>query len=191
MRVIAGIAKGRKLFTPKGKGIRPTADRVREAIFSIIGAKVNNALVLDLYAGTGALGIEALSRGAKKVLFVDRAMEANQLLKRNLELTGFLSQSCIWKKDVKQALRQLREEGNTFDLIFLDPPYRISVVQLDKIIKEAVDILSEHGLIVVERPSSTDWKVNYLRVVLEKFYGDTKVLFLEKKVANAGGNSTR
>jgi 16S rRNA (guanine(966)-N(2))-methyltransferase RsmD len=190
MRVIAGTAKGRKLFTPRGKSIRPTPDRVREAIFSVLGARVTNASILDLYAGTGALGIEALSRGAKKVLFVDRSAEANRLLKRNLESTGFLSQSCVWKKGVEQALKQLKKEGITFDLIFLDPPYRISVVQLDKIIKEVISLLSEHGLVVLERPSSIDLKVDYLDLVSEKFYGDTKVLFLGKKVANASGDST-
>ncbi len=122
MRIIAGALKGRVLAPVQGR-TRPTAARVREAIFNILGAAVAEARVLDLFAGTGALGIEALSRGAAAAVFVEDHPEALKGLRRNLETLGLLDRSQVLPLPVAAALRKLAARGEPFDLVFLDPPY--------------------------------------------------------------------
>jgi 16S rRNA (guanine966-N2)-methyltransferase len=124
MRVIAGSLRGRRLSAPKGRqGTRPTSDRVREALFAMLG-ELQGARVLDLFAGTGALGIEALSRGAGEALFVERDPAALQTLRGNLEALGLAStQARVRAGDALQVLRDARKRGETYDLVFVDPPY--------------------------------------------------------------------
>jgi 16S rRNA (guanine966-N2)-methyltransferase len=126
LRIIAGSAKGRRLATPamtKGRPlIRPTSDRAREALFSIIGPAVEEARVLDLFAGTGALGLEALSRGAAFALFVDRHQQATALIRENIDLCGFAEKARILQWDLDKGLAFL-EGQPAFSLVFLDPPY--------------------------------------------------------------------
>jgi 16S rRNA (guanine966-N2)-methyltransferase len=129
VRIIAGTAKGRRLFTPArttGRAaIRPTADRAREALFSIIGPASTEALVLDLFAGTGAMGLEALSRGAEQALFVDATPQALNLIRRNIENCGFGANSRVLQRDLSRKV-VLPEEfipADGFSLVFLDPPY--------------------------------------------------------------------
>jgi len=122
MRIIAGSLKGRPLAPVKGR-IRPTAAKVREAIFNIIGEAVREARVLDLFAGTGALGIEALSRGARDAVFVEEDIPALNVLRRNLETLGLEDRSRVLPLSVHAALKKLAAQGEAFGLVFLDPPY--------------------------------------------------------------------
>ncbi len=123
LRIVAGSARGHGLFTPKGRDIRPTSDRVRGALFNLLGS-VQDLVGLDLFAGTGALGLEALSRGAKHVLFVDKNRAAIDLVRRNLAHTKLETQADVWMMDAFRALKQLGNQNRRFDLILLDPPYQ-------------------------------------------------------------------
>jgi 16S rRNA (guanine966-N2)-methyltransferase len=123
MRIVAGKFRGRRLQSPKNGKTRPTSDRVREALFSIIAAHIPQASVLDLFAGTGALGLEALSRGALEAVFVDQDAAAARLIHSNIALCGMQERTRVLHAPVLKALRRLAEEGRCFRLIFLDPPY--------------------------------------------------------------------
>lgn len=123
MRVIGGSARGRRLATVPGRGTRPTSDRVRESLFDILGARPVDADVLDLFAGTGALGIEALSRGARRAVLVESARRAAEVARRNLEACGFQDRAELLVQRDRHALPFLARRGNRFDLVFLDPPY--------------------------------------------------------------------
>ena len=149
MRVIAGKAKGMQLYTPDGMLTRPTTDRVKEALFSILQFDLPGARVLDLFGGTGQLGIEALSRGAASAVFVDSRREACQLIRTNLEKTHLASDARIVQSDYLEYLNRCREK---FNLILLDPPY--AEVFLENSIKRIteIDILQQGGIIAAERP---------------------------------------
>ncbi len=149
MRVIAGKARGTQLNTPDGMLTRPTADRVKEALFSIIQFDLPGARVLDLFGGTGQLGIEALSRGASKAVFVDSRREACQLIRSNLKKTHMESDAAVVQSDYLEYLNRCKER---FDIILLDPPY--AEVFLETAIKRIteIDILQSGGIIVAERP---------------------------------------
>lgn len=149
MRVIAGKAKGIQLNTPQGMLTRPTTDRVKEALFSIIQFELPGAKVLDLFGGTGQLGIEALSRGASKAVFVDARREACQLIGANLKKTHLESEAFVVQSDYLEYLNRCKE---TFQIILLDPPY--AEVFLENAIKKIteIDILQSGGIIVAERP---------------------------------------
>ena len=149
MRVITGKARGVSLKTPSGNATRPTADRVKEAMFSIIQFDLPTAKVLDLFAGTGQLGIEALSRGASAAVFVDERADACALVKENLERTKLADHTRIVRSDYMSYLRTCKEK---FDVIFLDPPYaEVFLENSLKMITE-IDILQSNGIIVTERP---------------------------------------
>jgi 16S rRNA (guanine966-N2)-methyltransferase len=129
VRVIAGSAKGRRLATLRTLVLRPTPDRVREALFNILGAQIDGAAVLDLFAGSGAIGLEALSRGARLTCFVEAHEPACRLIENNLRLCGLHAQGSVSCRDVLEALPALKMRGQAFDVIFLDPPYRTSLVE--------------------------------------------------------------
>ena len=149
MRVITGKARGVALKTPDGLATRPTADRVKEALFSIIQFDIPCAKVLDLFGGTGQLGIEALSRGAKESVFVDQSEAACRLIKENLKRTKLESDARVVCSDYLSYLKKCKE---TFDIIFLDPPYaEVFLENSLKMITE-IDILQTGGIIVSERP---------------------------------------
>ena len=149
MRVIAGKAKGIQLNTPEGMLTRPTTDRVKEALFSIIQFELPGARVLDLFGGTGQLGIEALSRGASNAVFVDSRREACQLIRSNLKKTHLEDQATVVQSDYMEVLN--RSTG-LFEIVLLDPPY--AEVFLENAIKKIteIDILQSGGIIVAERP---------------------------------------
>ena len=149
MRVIAGKAKGVVLKTPEGMQTRPTADRVKEALFSILQFDLPGTKVLDLFGGTGQLGIEAISRGAKSAVFVDASEAPCKLIKENLRRAKMENEGRVVRSDYLQFLSQCRE---TFDIILLDPPY--AEVFLENAIKKIseIDILQSGGIIVAERP---------------------------------------
>lgn len=153
MRVIAGKAKGIPLKTPDGMLTRPTTDRVKEALFSIIQFDLPGANVLDLFGGTGQLGIEALSRGAKHAVFVDARKEACALIRENLTKTRMVQDASIIQSDYLAYLNRTKEQ---FDVIFLDPPY--AEVFLETAINRIteIDILRSGGIMVAERPLGKD-----------------------------------
>ena len=149
MRVISGTARGTVLKTPDGLLTRPTADRVKEAMFSILQFDLPGASVLDLFGGTGQLGIEALSRGAANAAFVDQREDACRLIRENLRRTRFAEKGSVVRSDYEAYLRNCRQK---FDIIILDPPYtEVFLENSLKIITE-IDILQSGGIIVSERP---------------------------------------
>ena len=129
MRIISGTSKGRKLVTPRSQSLRPTSDRVKESIFNILQDDIVGKVVLDLFAGTGNLGIEALSRGAKKTIFVEKGRQALRLIQRNLTQFGLEERSEILPKDANRAIGILKQRGESFDLILMDPPYEMGLIQ--------------------------------------------------------------
>lgn len=145
MRVITGSARGRKLKTLEGFDVRPTTDRVKEAVFSIVQFQVPGAVVLDLFAGSGQMGIEALSRGAKLAVFVDSDRRAQAVIKENLELTGFTASSRIAGMEAQTFLLSAR---GPFDIAFLDPPYRKGL--LDEVLPVLAGKMAENGIILCE-----------------------------------------
>ena len=153
MRVITGKAKGVTLATPDGLKTRPTTDRVKEALFSIVQFDVPGARVLDLFGGSGQLGIEALSRGAQRAVFVDAREEACKLIRENLRRTKLEKEGNVIRSDYLDYLKRCRE---TFDIIILDPPYaEVFLENSLKLIAE-IDILQSGGIIITERPLGKD-----------------------------------
>jgi 16S rRNA (guanine(966)-N(2))-methyltransferase RsmD len=123
MRILAGEAKGQTLRTREGKGTRPTDSRAREMLFNILGQRVIGATFLDLYGGTGSVGLEALSRGASSCVFIEQNAVACKVIKENLRLLGYGEQAQVWNTTVKAALKRLIDDAKNFDIIFADPPF--------------------------------------------------------------------
>lgn len=149
MRVITGSARGRKLNELKGRDTRPTTDRVKEGMFNIIQFDIEGRNVLDLFAGTGQLGIECLSRGAKSATFVDARLDAVKLIRENLTLTDLAGRAKVLTADYASVLSS---PGEKYDLIFLDPPYETKLLDRSLEMISQFDILREHGIIVCESP---------------------------------------
>ncbi len=178
MRVIGGEFKGRKLLAPSGGKIRPTSDRVREAIFDILGPTWTFQRALDLFAGTGSLGIEALSRGAEEAVFVEQGKGALTVLRGNLKALGLKSRSWVISLAVKRGIMILGEKGEVFDLIFMDPPYGKALVRetLEEIARGG--ILASAGIIVAEHSSKDEIiPPPALELFRQRRYGDTAVSF--------------
>ena len=173
MRVISGKARGVSLLTPKGEHTRPTADRVKEALFSIIQFDLPGARVLDLFGGTGQLGIEALSRGAKSAVFVDCREDACRLIKENLKRTKFESDGTVIRSDYLQYLSRCKEK---FDIVILDPPY--AEVFLENALKciTEIDILQSGGIIIAERPLGKDLPCDFAGFTRSKDYKYGQIL---------------
>ena len=173
MRVIAGTARGVQLKTPEGMQTRPTIDRVKEALFSIIHFDIPGAKVLDLFGGTGQLGIEALSRGAAAATFVDQSDAACKLIKENLRRTKFDQKGRVVRGDYLEYLSRCREQ---YDIIFLDPPY--AEVFLENALKRIteIDILQSGGIIVAERPLGKELPWDFEGFTRSKDYKYGKVL---------------
>jgi 16S rRNA (guanine966-N2)-methyltransferase len=175
LRVIAGEAGGRRLVAPKGD-VRPTADRVKESLFAALGAhRLEGAVVLDLYAGSGALGIEALSRGAASAVFVDKDRRAEEALRTNLATTGFEARAKVSRSPVASFLGG-PAAGEAFDLVFLDPPYDLAAAELTRALEALArpGVLAEAATVVIETRRDappalpSDWTVEWTRT-----YGDT------------------
>jgi 16S rRNA (guanine966-N2)-methyltransferase len=181
VRVIGGEFKGRKLSVSRGRQIRPSSDRVREAIFDILGPAWTFPRVLDLFAGTGSLGIEALSRGAEEAVFVEQGKGALTVLKGNLKALGLKARSWVLPLSAKKGIAVLGERGEVFDLIFMDPPYGKDMVgkTVDEIVRRG--ILAATGVIVAEH-ASRDRILPPLGLELsqQRRYGDTTVSFFHK-----------
>ncbi|MDO5545239.1 MAG: 16S rRNA (guanine(966)-N(2))-methyltransferase RsmD [Eubacteriales bacterium] len=179
MRVITGKARGVQLKTPEGMLTRPTADRVKEALFSIINFDIPGADVLDLFGGTGQLGIEALSRGAKRGVFVDAREEACQLIRENLRRTKLSQEGTVVRGDYMDYLNRCKEK---FSIIFLDPPY--AEEYLENAIKRIteIDILQTDGIIVAERPVGKElpWEFDGFLRSKDYKYGKTLLTIYRK-----------
>ena len=180
LRVIGGKLRGRKLCSLRGAEIRPTADRHREAIFNILAGRNQDAVVLDLYAGTGALGIEALSRGAKYAVFIDHQKDAISIIARNLKLCRFEDRSKIIQWDIAKNLNCIRAGDQKFDLIFMDPPCQKNLVGPALLHLQQVKALAGDARIVVEHsPDETIPPDFYTFEILDqRKYGKTLVSFL-------------
>ena len=181
MRIIAGTAKGRKLRVLKGWDKRPTTDRVKESMFSILGEKTCDGDVLDLFAGTGNLGIEALSRGARTVLFIDDDVEAVQTITKNVNETQFRGRSEIWRCDAIGALRRLYDDSRMFDMIFADPPYGSGYGWRTLSFLSQYEVLKEDGVFVLEGSTAEELCDSHgrLKTVRRKVYGQTAVHFFQ------------
>lgn len=178
MRVISGSARGCSLFAPKGVETRPTADSVKESLFNIIAADVVDSRFLDLFAGSGAIGIEALSRGAAACCFVENSREACNLIRKNLDKTRLTSQSRLIAADFITAIDKLRRENEYFDIIFLDPPYKCGFTA--QALNSLGGLLAEDGIIIAETAIEEDAPlVHGLRLYRTKEYRTAKFLFYE------------
>ena len=179
MRIISGRARGRKILSPESLETRPTLDRVKEAMFSTIQNYIQDSIVIDVFAGTGSLGLEAASRGAKEVYLVDKSNTTYPLLKQNVENLKFNDVCYTLNMDAYEALKSLKNKGKVFDLIFIDPPYcREMIPEAMKIIKEN-NMLSEDGIIVTKIDSIEEIYEGYDNIKLNKSkrYGNTTVCF--------------
>lgn len=179
MRIISGSAKGIRLKTPYGMETRPTADRVKESVFNILGAALAEARVLDLFAGTGSLGIEALSRGADSALFIDRSIASVKLVKENLKLAKLSEKGKVIKADSLNMLERLSQDKYQFDLIFCDPPYNKGFVAAVLSRIDASTILASDGIIIVEhsKHEEINSEFNQIKQKRTQKYGETLVSF--------------
>lgn len=176
MRVIAGIARGVPLVAPRDRGTRPIADRVKETLFAILGERVREARVLDLYAGSGAIGIEALSRGASRAVFVERARGALDALRTNLQRSGLGAEAVVHAVDVERFLAEPPDAPS--DLAFLDPPYELRDIVAP--LRAVVPHLAPGATIVVKHFWRTEPpKVDGLEMTRQRRFGETMLTFLE------------
>ena len=150
MRIITGDFKGRRLEMPENNNIRPTTEKVKEAIFSIIAGNLEDAVCVDLFAGTGNLGLEALSRGAEKCYFADNSRESLDLIKRNIAMCKAEEWSTVIPGDFEKALTRLGERGEKIDIFFLDPPYKKGLYERCFELIREFDLLAEEGIIIAE-----------------------------------------
>ncbi len=182
MRVITGTAKGRRLKALKGRETRPTSDRTKESLFNIIGSRIINAKFLDLYAGTGAIGIEAISRGANTALFIEKNPHAVRIIKNNLDLTGLADRAEVLCLDADRAIELLSAKERGFDIIFIDPPYLRGFINksLSKINNSK--LLAPGGLIVTEssKLEVLPKQVGQLIMFRQEKYGDTVLSFYQE-----------
>ena len=180
MRIITGIYKGKKINSPKHDGVRPTADRIKESLFNIINDRIENSIVLDLFGGTGALGIECLSRGANKAYIVDNDKRSIELIKQNLVN---VNNAYLYHLDYNVALLNFYKKGIKFDIIFIDPPYatKYGEFALKKIFD--YDLLNEDGIIVWEYQTiqNKNQKIDLFEIYDNRNYGETSIIFLKKK----------
>jgi 16S rRNA (guanine(966)-N(2))-methyltransferase RsmD len=187
MRIISGTSKGRKLTTPKNLSLRPTSDRVKESIFNILREGIEGRMVLDLFAGTGNLGIEALSRGAKKVIFVEKGRHALNLIQRNLAQFGLERRSEVLPIDANRAIGILKRRGKTFDLIFMDPPYEKGLIERTLTKLNSHPIYDRDSILVIEHhrrellsPGIYGWNL-----IRQRQMGETVIAFLTPQQEDA------
>ncbi|PYG86845.1 16S rRNA (guanine(966)-N(2))-methyltransferase RsmD [Ruminiclostridium sufflavum DSM 19573] len=183
MRVISGSARGLKLVALESMDTRPTADRVKENLFNIIAPYIDDTKVLDLYAGSGGLGIEALSRGAQSAVFCDSNDKSINIIKTNIEKAKFLDKANVFLGEAKLILKKLSHTGEKFDIIFLDPPYRKNIVP-DILTELEVNRVMEDKVIIVAETDVEDslpYETATLVVSRRQIYGKTKLTFYKHK----------
>jgi len=179
LRIIAGTAKKRLLKVPSGWTGRPTADRVKESLFNILGDIIIGCSILDLFAGTGNIGIEALSRGADRAVFVEKDRRASDAIVQNLKMTGFENKSRVIMKNIYRALDELGDKGERFDIVFLDPPYGMGYEVPVMMSLAELQVVSGGGIIIAESSKREVLPHDVERFVLfrQERYGDTMLSF--------------
>lgn len=179
MRIIAGSARGRRIEAPEGRNTRPTLDRVRENLFNILQTRTASSTVLDLFAGSGALSLEALSRGASFAVMCDSDRNASRAERKNTESLGFTDRAELFCCDWRQAVRKLAERGSRFDLVFLDPPYRMT--DLREVFGGIAPLLAADGLVIVEHEAGEPFLYgDGFTVTDERKWGFCGMCFLRK-----------
>ncbi len=185
MRVIAGKVRRMSLVAPAGNDVRPTTDRIKETLFNIIQNDIPGCMFLDLFAGSGAIGIEAISRGAKKAVLVDKNKDSLRCIEQNLEHTRLTDEAEVLPMDVIQAVKNLAKRGRVFDIVFLDPPYEHDME------KPVLDALYEYGIVngnsivIVETSKRTDvssWDNEHYAVTRIKEYKSNRHVFLQYNI---------
>ncbi|HSH35724.1 16S rRNA (guanine(966)-N(2))-methyltransferase RsmD [Schnuerera sp.] len=183
MRVISGSKKGFRLKSPKGKDTRPTEDRIKESLFNILRNIIENSIVLDLFAGSGSIGIEFLSRGSGKVYFVDKSLDSIRCIKDNLDHTGFKDKGEIIKNEAIKSINFFKKKDIRFDYIFIDPPYGHNLI--DKTLKKIYEsnILVQEGIIILEHEKDLILKENIYNLTKIDYrnYGHKSLSFYTKK----------
>lgn len=184
MRVISGNARGKKLVSLEGMNTRPTLDRVKEALFNIIQFDIVDKNVLDLFAGSGAIGIEAISRGAKSATFCDNSIDAIKIIETNVRNTRSTEKAKIIHGDFLTALKQLSKNKRTFDIVYLDPPYKTEFanIAIDKIIE--LNLLSKDGIIIVETDDAEKERTiknDDIEIFDIRKYGRAILIFIRKE----------
>lgn len=189
MRIITGSAKGTKLKTPQGFNTRPTADRIKESLFNILGPKIKDALVLDLFAGTGNLGLEALSRGARRSVFVDHNSTSVSVIKENSVRTKLMEKTEVCRGDVLKTLLRLKHEKRFFDIIFCDPPYNEGLVQQVLTFLDVNPLLHPGGLLILEhsRHDLLPSNLKTMRIDRIERYGETVLSFVTCSIEELEG----
>lgn len=179
MRIISGSRRGRKLVAWQESGIRPMRDFVRSALFNILSDLVVDAYFLDLFCGTGSVGLEALSRGARAVTFVDRSSGACGIVRRNLDLLGFLEQGSVLQRDYAEGIDHLERRGRRYDIVFVGPPYDQGLADSALLLMAEHAIVVEGGLVITEVRNKTRLDARYgpLKRVDRRIYGDNVLDF--------------
>lgn len=180
MRIIGGDFKGKKLAVFRGTATRPTADRLRESIFNIRASSIQGSVVLDLFAGTGALGLEALSRGAASAVFIDSEIAAVNIITKNIASCRVMEQAKVIRWDIRRNLNCLSAAGPVFDLVFMDPPYNADLINpaLRHLVKQ--EVLKSNASIIIEHAITepVDPKIAGFEMTDQRIYGKTAVSFL-------------
>ena len=181
MRIVAGKNKGNILKSPKDLSVRPTSEKVREALFDILGTSVKETCFLDLFAGTGAVGIEALSRGAREVIFIEREPKCIKIIKDNLEKTGNSQNVVVYKIDFLSGLKLLVKKNYLLDYIFLDPPYSRGLVNISLLEIAKLPILRHNGLVIAQhhKKEKVLENINNLRLFNQRRYGECYLSFYD------------
>lgn len=181
MRITGGRAKGIPLRAPKNPRIRPTSDKVREALFATLPVDISRAKVLDLFAGSGALAIEALSRGAERALLVEQDNVAARTIETNLERTGLSGKAEIIRADFRSALRKLKRRGEGFDLVFIDPPYQSDLIEEAARVLAKYRVVSCQATIVVEhfKKMEPPTSISGIPHRSTRFYGQTALSYYQ------------
>lgn len=183
MRVISGEKKGLRLIGPKGKNTRPTEDRVKESIFNILMPIKSESMVLDIFSGSGQIGIEFLSRGAGKAIFIDNSRDSISIINENIQRSKYNGRAIVFKSNYLKALKKCQDEGYTFDYIYLDPPFsesKMFVTSFEKII--AYDILRDDGVLIVEHGKDLDFdNIDGFHLIDKRKYGNVDISIFNKR----------
>ena len=184
MRIIAGLAKNRKLKAPPGQDTRPITDMIKEALFNVLANQVSEAVFLDLFAGSGSVGIEALSRGAKQVVFIDSSFNAIKVIKNNLEHCRLTTGAEVYKNDVFKALDILHKKNASFDIIYIDPPFTNPDI-FDEVmlyLDDKPELLDSEGIIIMRTQSKRNLPEQYTNLIKKRKneYGESVLHYYSK-----------
>jgi 16S rRNA (guanine966-N2)-methyltransferase len=184
MRIITGIAKGRKILAPEGIDTRPTSDRVKESVFNRISKKIYGARVLDMFSGTGNLGLESLSRGAQTCTFIEKNKNTHRILVENITSLGSKENSEVYNNDAFDILEKIGRNAAKYDIIFLDPPYSKGLVEKAILKINEIDLLDDGGIIMSEYDENDviPESLNNIKIYRTEKYGRTKISFWNREV---------